>query len=236
MNRVSLKFGLITTMAALSALVFSTAGAGTAAAQSFGKDGAIHACYKAKGKDKGALRVVPTARGCKKLRGWRSVSWGAGSFSGASGQNGSQGSGGAHGQQGPQGNSGPEGKEGQQGTAGQVEKSLTETIQKQTSQITDLTEQVTDLSGEVLSLEGDLGDLSGGLANVEGDVTDLTGGLVDLEGTVGETCTQLTTLTGQTDEIVSGVTDVALNNALQLLGGLVSFPNLPGTLGAFECD
>jgi uncharacterized protein YoxC len=229
-NRVSLRVGLITMMAALYALAFSTAGAGTAAAQSFGKDGIIHACYKAKGKDKGALRVVPTASGCRKLRGWRPFSWSA--SSGRSGQNGSQGTAGEHGQQGPQGNPGPEGKEGQQGTAGQIEKSLTETIQKQTSQIDVLTEQVTDLTDEVLVMEGDLIDLSGGLADVEGNVTDLTGGLGNLEGTVDETCDQLTTVTDQSDEILQSLLGASVGG---ILNAVLDIPSLPDELGTFEC-
>jgi hypothetical protein len=230
-NRVSLKIGVITTMAALSALVLSTAGAGTAAAQSYGKDGMIHACYKAKGKNKGALRIVPTARGCRKLRGWRPVSWGA-NGAGVPGQAGQQGASGS----GSQGSPGPEGKEGPQGSAGQVEKTLLDTIKTQSTQIDVLTGQVTDLTGEVLDLEGDVTDLTGGLTGLEGDVTDLAGGLGDLEGTVDETCSQLTVVTDQADEIVTGVTGVTLNNALQIIGGLVSFPGLPATLGTFECD
>ncbi len=118
---------------------------------------------------------------------------------------------------------------------GEVEKSLIETVKTQTDQIDSLTKQVTDLTDEVLGLEGNLTDLSGGLLNLEGDVTDLSGELVDLEGTVGETCTQLTTLTKQADDIVNGVTGISLNNALQLIGAAIAFPNLPGTLGTFEC-
>lgn len=235
MNRVSLRIGVIATMAALCALVFSTAGAATA--RPLGKDGTIHACYKAKGKNRGALRVVPTSRGCRKMRGWRSVSWSA-VGTGASGQVGSQGTAegsGAQGQPGSPGSPGPEGKQGQQGVAGQVEKSLLDTIQIQTDEINALTNQVTDLSGEVAGLEGDLTDLTGGLGDLEGEVTNLSGGLMDLEGTVDETCSQLSVLTDQTDEIISGVTGVALNSALQLIGGLVSFPNLPAALGTFEC-
>lgn len=242
MNRVSLRIGVIVSVAALSVLCLSTAGVATAA-QPFAKDGVVHACVKAKGKNRGALRVVPTAGGCKRLRGWRPVSWSANGSSGAAGQNGSQGTGGSSGAQGPQGNSGPEGKEGQQGVTGQVEKSLVDTIQTQSVKIDELTDEVTDLTGEVLNLEGDLGDLSGGLAGVEGglgdlegEVTNLTGGLVDLEGTVGETCSQLTTLTGQADEIVDGVSTLELNNALKLINALITFPNLPGPLGTFECE
>ncbi len=42
--------------------------------------------------------------------------------------------------------------------------------------------------------------------------------------------------TNQADEIVTGVNGVVLNNALQLIGGLITFPNLPTTLGTFNCQ
>ncbi len=233
MNRVSLRIGVTASVAALGALAFSTAGA-SAAGQPFGKDGTIHACFKAKGKNRGALRVVPQSTSCRKLHGWRPVSWSA-TGSPGSVQAGAGGAAGVGGEPGSKGERGPEGKEGAQGPAGEIEKSLLETIQNQTTQIDQLTKQVTDLSGEVLALEGSLVNLSGGVANLEGDVTDLSGGLVDLEGTVGETCDQLTTLTGQADDIVTGVSGVSLNNALQLIKAAITFPNLPGPLGQFEC-
>jgi hypothetical protein len=64
----------------------------------------------------------------------------------------------------------------------------------------------------------------------------LTGDLVDLEGTVDETCSQLTTVTEQADDIVTGVAGVSLNNALQIIGAVIAFPNLPSPLGTFECN
>lgn len=217
MNRVSPRIEMTVAVAALSAFFLLAAGPASAA-QPFGKDGVIHACVKAKGKNKGALRVVTGARGCKKLRGWRPLAWSATGSFGASGQTGSQGTNGGRGEQGPVG---PEGKQGQQGLTGQIENSLVETIKTQATEISDLSDEVTDLGNEVLGLEG--------------DVTSLTGGLVDLEGTVSETCSQLTTLTDQSDEIITGVTDVELNNALKLINALITFPNLPAALGAFEC-
>ena len=49
-------------------------GAVATAAPPVGKDGQIHACYRVKGKPKGSLRVVPSAKKrCK--RGERKVTW-----------------------------------------------------------------------------------------------------------------------------------------------------------------
>lgn len=234
MKRVSLKFGAIAVVA-LGVLGLSTAGAAIAKPQPLGKNGVVYACVKAKGKNKGALRVVRTANGCRKLRGWQPVSWSTNGSSGAAGQAGSQGAGGASGEKGSQGSAGPEGKAGQQGVASTVEKSLVETVQSQSNQIDDLTKQVTDLSGEVLDLEGGLDLLDGGLVDLEGDVTDLGGELGDLEGTVGQACAQLKALTKQTNDIVAGVTGISLNGVLQGLGAVISFPSLPGALGTFEC-
>jgi hypothetical protein len=227
LNRVSLRIGVLATMAALGALLLSTAGPASAA-KPFGKDGTIHACFKAKGKNKGALRVVPSKRSCRKMRGWRQLSWSAVGSGGASGQAGSQGAGG---RQGPQGNPGPEGKQGSQGVAGAVEKSLLDTIQAQSLQIDELTEDVTDLTGEVLSLEGNLSDLTGDLGGLEGTVGGLTGDLTAIEGTVGETCDQLSQLTTQADEIL----DSLLGSSVAILGNLLNVPSPPDPLGTFEC-
>jgi uncharacterized protein YoxC len=228
-NRVSLKFGALTTAAALSALVLSTVGAGTASAQSYGKDGTIHACYKAKGKNKGALRVVSASRACRKLRGFRPLSWSADGTVGGSGQNGSQG---AAGSGGDAGQPGPEGKQGTPGAASQVEKTLIETVDSQTKQINGLTKEVTDLAGEVLDLEADVTTLTSGLGSVEGNVTSLTSGLTDLEATTGETCEQVEAVTKQSDKILNSL----LGSSVAILGNLLNVPTPPDPLGTFECE
>ncbi len=182
MNRVSLRIGVIATVAA-SVLFLWTAGAASAA-KFLGANGVIHACFKAKGKNKGAVRVVAAKHACKRMRGWRPLSWSANGSSGQAARV-------EGGQQGPQGNPGPEGKAGQAGAAGQVEKSLLETVQSQTTQINALSAQVTDLSGKVL----------------------------DLEGTVGDTCDQLELLTDQSNEILDsllGSTVAVLGNLLNV--------------------
>ncbi len=206
MNRVSLKFGVTAAVAALGVLFLALTTGVAASAQPIAKNGVIHSCVKAKGKNRGALRVVASARGCKHLRGgWRSLSWSAGSSTGASGQSGAQGSGG---QQGPQGAPGPEGR---QGVAGQIEKSLVDTVSTQASEIDALNKQVSSLTGELLNLEGSL---------------------EDVEGTVGETCSQLKTVTTQSDEILSSL----LGSSVKVIGNLLNVPNAPEPLGTFECE
>jgi hypothetical protein len=54
------------------------------------KDGRIHACYKVKGKAKGTLRVVPSAK-VRCPRGWKKTAWNASGTPGAAGENGGNG-------------------------------------------------------------------------------------------------------------------------------------------------
>jgi hypothetical protein len=161
-NRVNFRIGAIATVAALSALFLSTAVPAGAAKP--GKSGVIYACFKAKGKNKGSLRVVASKRGCKKMRGWRPLSWTVNGSGARVGQ----------GQAGAQGHPGPEGKQGQAGAAGQVEQSLLETIENQTTQINALSADVSDLTDEVLSLEGDLGELEGTVGDTCAQLSVLT--------------------------------------------------------------
>jgi hypothetical protein len=79
---------------ALCAFVLFTSSPATAGIVA--KDGKIHACYKAKGKGKGSLRVVRGAK-VKCPKKWKKVSWYA---SGPAGQQGAAGSPGGSGETG----------------------------------------------------------------------------------------------------------------------------------------
>jgi hypothetical protein len=94
--------------ALLVLLVSSLLVAGSASAASLvAKDGKIHACYKAKGKGKGTLRVVRSAKvRCPKK--WKKVAWYA------------AGQPGPRGEAGPAGAPGSPGERGLTGTAGNV--------------------------------------------------------------------------------------------------------------------
>ncbi len=153
MNRVSLRVSAVAAIAAFSVLFLSLSASSAAGAQ-IGKNGVIHSCFKAKGKNKGALRVVPGKRSCRRLHGsWRPLSWSMSSPSPATPAL----------PVGPQGNPG---QEGQAGAAGQVDKSLIETVKNQATEIEGLTNKVTDLTNELLSLKSTVGETCSQLTTV----------------------------------------------------------------------
>lgn len=119
----------------VGSLVFSSS---ASAAFPIARDGKIYACYKAKGKGKGTLRVVRGAKArCPKK--WRKTSWyAAGPTAAAPG---------APGPAGPQGSQGPQGERGQAGTAGNVV-------------VEDLEKQVNELLTKVVQLETLLGGIT----------------------------------------------------------------------------
>ena len=112
----------------VSALLLATASA--SGASLIAKDGKIHACYKAKGKGKGTLRVVRNGK-VKCPKRWKKVAWYASGVPGAQGEAGAPGSGGEGG-----GNGGT----GLPGTTGTV-------VVKQ------LEDKVTELLTKIKSLE-----------------------------------------------------------------------------------
>src|SRR5262249_29186201 len=89
-------------VAAVAALAVSLALAGSAAAAPIGKDGKINACYRVKGKPKGTLRVVKSAR-ARCHRGERRVAWVLAGAPGAAGAAGVPGDAGRSGSQGVDG-------------------------------------------------------------------------------------------------------------------------------------
>jgi hypothetical protein len=95
----------------LAALVLALVQSPTGSAASLvAKDGKIHACFKAKGKAKGTLRVVRSAR-ARCPRGWRKTAWTASAPAvgpqGGQGPQGAAGAAGSAGHQGPTGATGP---------------------------------------------------------------------------------------------------------------------------------
>lgn len=178
----------------------------------------IHACLVTKGKAKGTLRVVASARGCKKRRGERALTWvvsgptgapgadgppgsngspgangnpganGATGPAGAPGAKGDQGAAGATGAAGPAGASGPIGAT---GPAGVIEQSLLDTIQLQATQIGALTAQVQDLSKELGDVQGAVDGVEGTVNTLDGAVTGIEGNLSGLDGVVSSLETNL---------------------------------------------
>ncbi|HEY5051831.1 MAG TPA: hypothetical protein VII45_00305 [Solirubrobacterales bacterium] len=197
-----------------------------------GKDGKIHACYRVKGKPKGNLRVVPSAKTrCK--RGERKVAWVTAGSS-------SQSAGGQQGSDGTSGGSGTSGSAGTQGTAGAQGSTAT------------LSTQVGTLNLKLEGLENILkgvtnGDLTGALGKLNGvnngdlsGVVDTVKGLTNLELTeavdklpaVDLLCTQATELTEQENVLRSVFNGLGLEG---VLGGLLKVPTLPAALPGFNC-
>lgn len=139
------------------------------------RDGRIHACYKAKGKGKGTLRVVrnATAR-CPKR--WKKVAWSASGVSGPQGEPGARGENGA---------TGATGATGPQGAPGRNENVV----------VNELEDKVTELLTKVQSLEAILNGI---------DNAQLKEAIAAVP-VVGELCAQTKALTEKSGELGSAL-------------------------------
>lgn len=170
---------LLTLPILLGLLLFS---APASAASPVAKDGKIHACYKAKGKGKGTLRLVRNGKvRCPKK--WKKVSWYASAGPIAPG---------VPGPAGAKGDPGAQGEKGSPGTAGNVV-------------VEQLEDKITELLTRVESLESVLEGVTNaellnaiGLAPVVGalceQTEDLNGQTTALGTTLGSLNTVLDTL------------------------------------------
>jgi hypothetical protein len=174
------------------------------------KDGRIHACYKAKGRGKGTLRVVRSAK-VKCPKKWKKVSWYASGPVGPQGEAGSPGGG---------------GETGTNGSNGLPGAPATATVVK------GLENKVTELLNKVTSLETILNGINNQqLKEAIAAVADVKA----LEGVVGSLCFQSSTLTSQLNSVESALGGLKLNAVLTTLGGLLETPTLPGPLSSFSC-
>jgi len=110
------------------ALILAYASQPADASSLAGRDGMIHACFKAKGKGKGTLRVVRSAK-AKCPRGWKKAAWSARGPA-ATGGSGEEGSAGGNGEGGAPGTTGANGATGAKGTVASLEKQVTELLTK----------------------------------------------------------------------------------------------------------
>jgi hypothetical protein len=162
---VRVAIALLVTAAAM--LLF----AGPAAAGPVGKDGKIHACYRAKGKQKGALRILLRGKRCR--RGERRVAWTAASTGAGTSP--------AAGSPGQQGQPGQAGAPGGAGTAGGT--GATPDISALLAQIDALTKRVEALEAVLKGITN--ADLLGQLPTIEAlckqgsDMSDAFGALTD---------------------------------------------------------
>jgi hypothetical protein len=172
-------------------------------------DGKIHACYKAKGKGKGTVRLVRSAK-VKCPKKWKKASWYA------SGQAGPQGDSGAPGNPGETGTNGGSGLPGTTGTV---------TVKALQDKVTELLTKVQSLETILRGIDNtQLKEAIAAVANVKA-----------LESTVATLCTQSSTLTNQANALESALGGLSLNTALTTLGGVLNVPALPGPLSSFSC-
>jgi len=182
---------LLLILALLGFLAFSST---ASAAPPVAKDGKIYACYKAKGKGKGTLRLVRSGK-ARCPRQWRKVAWYANGLSGP----------GLVAPPGPAGQKGDAGPQGEPGTAGNV------VVEK-------LEDKVAELLTKVESLEGILsgvtnGQLLSAIAAVPavGALCDQAESLTDQTTALGTTLGSLNTLL---DTLLLGFSPIEVPTAL----------------------
>jgi hypothetical protein len=242
-SQTSLKAGFLVIPLA-AAMLLACFGATATAAAPVGQDGQIHACYRVKGKPKGSLRVVPSAKArCR--RGERKVTW---SVAGSAGQTGTSGQSGTGG--------GGNGQAGQPGATGSP--SGNEAV---------LQSKIANLNLKLEGLEGVLdgithGDLLGALGTLNGvnnakllgavnavqgldntKLTDAVNAVTGLDHTklteavdslpaIDSLCTQASSLTGGINSLGLGVKGISV---LGLPGLSLNTSALPTALDPFTC-
>ena len=190
---------------ALCAALATDAGA----AKLVGKDGKVYACYKAKGKTKGAVRLVAKKGKCK--HGEKKISWNSVGPAGEVGTNGENG-----------GN-------GENGTAGAGEKGATGALE---GRVTALTNKVTSLESVLSGITNS--DLLGMLSKLQGiSATQLQETVASLAD-VKALCTQATALTTQVNGLGSALGGIELGGVIPTLLNLV-VPAVPAALAPFGC-
>lgn len=184
------------------ALLAAPAGAGIVA-----KDGKVYACYRAKGKAKGAVRLVAKRQKCR--RGEKKIGWSATGKTGESGERGSNGEGGEPGSTGETG-------------APNLETRVT-TLTNRVETLEDKLKGVTNL------------DLTGAVAKLNGISPTQLQQAVAAVADANALCAQAATLTTQLNSLGGALGGLSVNSALALLGGALNIPAVPAALPAFAC-
>lgn len=202
----------LTVALALIALAASVLASEAAARGVVAKDGRIYACYRAKGKHKGAVRLVPKRAKCR--RGEHKVSWSV---------SGTPGPGGSSGQNGANGESGTAGAPGARGT---------------TASIATLESQLSSLLSKVQALESILqgithASLTEALAKLEGvsglQLQEAVGALP----TIASLCSQSSALTGQSNALGTALGEIGLGGIVPS-GLLLELPAV-APLPSYSC-
>ena len=176
-----------------------------------GKNGRVYACYKAKGKRKGAVRLVAKKAKCHK--GEKKVSWGVSGPSGEGGENGQN------------GENGVGGEGGAGGEKGLSTQGLEKQVQSLTSKLTSLESVLKGISP---------GDLTGMLSKLQGiSPTQLQEAVASVTK-VTALCSQTSKLTSQSNSLRETI------GGLNVIGGLPALEleevvPLPNPLSSFAC-
>jgi hypothetical protein len=196
-------------LALLAAVALWVAPTTAGAAKLVGKDGKVYACYKAKGKSKGAVRLVAKKGKCK--RGEKKISWGSKGPAGESGQNGES------------TNSGESGPAGETGAAG---------VKGLESKVQALTSKVTSLEGILQGITNT--DLVGMLAKLQGISPTQLQEAVAAVANVKALCAQANVLTTRANELGDTFGGIKLGGLVPSLLELV-VPKAPPSLQQFGC-
>jgi hypothetical protein len=202
------RIGTIALALLAAAALCATVIVGEASGALIGKDGRVYACYKAKGKRKGAVRLVAKKGKCHK--GEKKVSWAATpALAGENGQNG---------ENGVAGEGGAGGEKGATATQG-----LEKQVQSLTSKVTQLESVLKGITNtELLGALGKLQGVSGtGLQEAVAKVP-----------VVNTLCAQSAKLSEQSNAMGQ------VFEGLSVLGGIglsVLVPQLPEALPKFSC-
>ncbi len=186
--------------------------AGSAGAAPVAKNGTVNACYRVKGKAKGAMRVVPAGKKCR--RGEKKLAWSVAGPPGASGPAGAKGAAGDNGANGAAGSPGPSNEAALQ------------------AKIAGLTLKLEGLEGILQGVTN--GDLTGAVGKLSGVTGLQLNETVAALPVVDSLCTQASTLTSQADLLRGVVGGLGLSPALAAIG-LLTIPALPTALGPFTC-
>jgi hypothetical protein len=201
------RFGVLLVALLAGAALFSMVLAGGAGASRLvGKNGKVFACYRTKGKARGAVRLVAQHKHCGK--GEKKISWNVTGKRGSSGQDGESAPGGETGAAGGPGASGLE------------------------QQVTTLTSKVAALEGILKGVTN--ADLTGVLAKLQGvSGTQLKEAVTSIAD-VNALCAQATALTSQANALGTTIGGIGLGGTIPLLLKLV-VPPVPAALAPFGC-
>jgi len=185
--------------------------AGAANGALVGKDGRVYACYKAKGKRKGAVRLVAKKAKCRK--GEKKVSWSVGGPTGEGGEN---------------GQNGENGVVGEGGVGG--EKGLS--VQGLEKQVQSLTAKLTSVESVLKGINP--GELTGALGKLQGvSGTGLQEAVAKVP-VVNTLCKQAGLLTSQSNALGTALGGAELGGTIPPLLKLIP-PVAPKPLETFSC-